>query len=126
MPYFLGKYAKKVRHIGKNEDAILWRVRSKVFWEILVLVKHYKECSLSKPVRVAVLAHILSDPRLPAGPPNAVKRSRRKYHSVVTRSGYSVVKVLPTCRYGKSRTQRQKGVLQVPGHRPLGRLPWLL
>ena len=97
LPYFLGKYAKKVRHIGKNEDAILWRVRSKVFWEILVLVKHYKECSLSKPVRVAVLAHILSDPRLPAGPPNAVKRSRRKYHSVVTHPGYSVVKVPPPC-----------------------------
>ena len=97
MPYFWGQFAKKARHIGKNEDAILWRVRSKVFWEILVLVKHYKECSLSKPVRAAVLAHILSDPRLPAGPPNAVKHSRRKYHSVVTLSGYSVVKVPPTC-----------------------------
>ena len=95
LPYFLGKYAKKVRHIGKNEDAILWRVRSKVFWEILVLVKHYKECSLSKPVRAAVLAHILSDPRLPAGPPNAVTRSRRKYHSVVARTDYSVFKVPP-------------------------------
>ena len=45
--------------------------------------------------RAAVLAHILSDPRLPAGPPNAVKRSRRKYHSVVARSGYSVFKVPP-------------------------------
>ena len=47
--------------------------------------------------RAAVLAHILSDPRLPAGPPNAVTRSRRKYHSVVAHSGYSVVKLPPTC-----------------------------
>ena len=47
--------------------------------------------------RAAVLAHIFSDPRLPAGPPNAVTRSRRKYHSVVAHAGYSVFKVLPTC-----------------------------
>ena len=76
--------------------------------------------------RAAVLAHIFSDPRLPAGPPNAVTRSRRKYHSAVTRADYSVFKVpANVSRHIKSRTQGQKGVLQVPGHRPLGRLPWL-
>ena len=47
--------------------------------------------------QATVLAHVLSDPRLPAGPPNAVTRSRRKFHSVVARPGYSVVKVPPPC-----------------------------
>ena len=88
--------------------------KSQIYWQ--KSGRHFMACSRqrfseffwskSSPSRIgchqnqsqaAVLAHVLSDPRLPAGPPNAVKRSRRKYHSVVTLSGYSVVKVPPTC-----------------------------
>ena len=32
LPYFWGQFAKKARHIGKNEDAIFWRVHGKDFW----------------------------------------------------------------------------------------------
>ena len=49
-------------------------------------------CFLTFPDRRSHACSV--EPPHPAEPPNAVTRSRRKYHSGVARIGYSVVKVL--------------------------------
>ena len=90
-----GKTRTEVDRCGRLSDATLLIYDCDYFSHFL--------CLSSKndwlfPSQAAVLAHVLSDPRLPAGPPNAVTRSRRKYHSAVTRSGYSVVKE-PSIRF---------------------------
>ena len=53
-----------------------------------------KRCETFLPIQGRRSHACLLRPPHPAEPPNAVKRSRRKYHSGVARIGYSVVKVL--------------------------------